>query len=325
MTGLGYLFLAGVIFLAGCGTLLYFFTKWFMKGPKCYSKVSLAGKTVIITGGTSGVGKETAFELSLRGARIVLVCRDVAKGQEVAGAIKGDTQGEIQVEQCDLASLTSVRQFAAKMLETESRVDILVNCAGVRNTPQWKTQDGFEYQLGVNYLAHFLLTWLLLPVIKRASPGARIINVSCRQHKKAMFDPDNLFSEPIKYKKRFAYARSKLCILMFSTELARRLEGTGVNVYTANPGSSSTSLGRYTRQSSGILMAGLLSIFYWPWLRSPNNAAQTLLHCALEESLEDQTGLYYEDCSIAVPSFDAENVGDALELWKLTERAVGLS
>ena len=96
------------------------------------------------------------------------------------------------MEQCDLASLTSVRQFTAKMLETESRIDILVNCAGVRNTPNWKTQDGFEYQLGVNYIAHFLLTWLLLPVIKRAAPGARIINVSCRQHKKAMVVDDKI-------------------------------------------------------------------------------------------------------------------------------------
>ena len=89
------------------------------------------------------------------------------------------------MEHCDLASLGSVRQFAARMLETESRVDILVNCAGVKNTPHWKTQDGFEYQLGVNYLSHFLLTWLLLPVIKRVGEGARIVNVSCSQHRKA--------------------------------------------------------------------------------------------------------------------------------------------
>ena len=87
------------------------------------------------------------------------------------------------MEQCELSSLTSVRQLAARMLETETRVDILINCAGVRHTPHWRTQDGFEYQLGVNYLAHFLLTWLLLPLMKRAAGGARIINVSCFEHR----------------------------------------------------------------------------------------------------------------------------------------------
>ena len=87
------------------------------------------------------------------------------------------------MEQCDLSSLNSVRQFAARMLETESRVDILINCAGGRNTQHRNTEDGFEYQLGVNYLSHFLLTWLMLPVIKRVGEGARIINVSCSQHR----------------------------------------------------------------------------------------------------------------------------------------------
>ena len=140
------------------------------------------------------------------------------------------------MEQCELSSLNSVRQFAARMLETESRVDILINCAGVKNTPHWKTQDGFEYQLGVNYLSHFLLTWLLLPVIKRVGEGARIVNVSCSQHRNVRvgqahsedrdnnvllfkFDPDNLFSEPEKYKAKFAYGRcvSLIIFYQFST------------------------------------------------------------------------------------------------------------
>ena len=133
-------------------------------------------------------------------------------------------QGEIQVEQCELSSLHSVRQFAAKMLETESRVDILINCAGVKDTPHWRTEDGVEYQLGVNYLAPFLLTHLLLPLIKRSESGARIVNVSCSQHRKVnvkcyfvivffqsnfilKFEPDNLFKDPIRYKKKYAYSR----------------------------------------------------------------------------------------------------------------------
>ena len=133
-------------------------------------------------------------------------------------------QGEIQVEQCELSSLHSVRQFAAKMLETESRVDILINCAGVKDTPHWRTEDGVEYQLGVNYLAPFLLTHLLLPLIKRSESGARIVNVSCSQHRKVnvkcyfvivffksnfilKFEPENLFKDPIRYKKKYAYSR----------------------------------------------------------------------------------------------------------------------
>jgi len=307
--------------------LIYFSLKHFMKGPMCNSKASLNGKTVIITGGTSGLGKEAALELSLKGARVIFACRDVMKGHEVAGAIRSQSQGEFQVEKCDLSSLTSVRQFAAKMLETESKVDILINCAGVKETPQWTTQDGFEYQLGVNFVSHFLLTWLLLPVIKRAAPGARIVNVSCGQHRDVKFDPDNLFREPVKYKRKYTYARSKLCINLFSMELAHKLEATasGVNVYIANPGLSRTNLGRYLRQTSGIFMSTFQSLFYWPLLRSPNNAVQTILFCAIDETLDDQTGYYYENCCIGQPSEDAENQENASELWRITEREIGLS
>ena len=99
------------------------------------------------------------------------------------------------MEQCDLSCLSSVRQFAAKMLETESRVDILVNCAGVKDTPKWSTEEGHEYQLGVNYLSHWLLTWLLLPVIKRSESGARIVNVSCGQHRKTRVSISSLQSK----------------------------------------------------------------------------------------------------------------------------------
>lgn len=311
--------------LASIGGLIHLVMKRVMKGPMCNSKASLLGKTVIITGGTSGLGRETAMELSLKGARIILACRDVARGHEIAGAIKSDTQGEFQVEHCDLASLSSVKQFAAKMLETESRVDILVNCAGVKDTPHWTTGDGFEYQLGVNFISHFLLTWLLLPVIKRTGPGSRIVNVSCSHHKRGHFDPDNLFSEPIKYRKRAAYARSKLCINLFSLELSRRLETTGVNVYTANPGLSNTRLGRYVRESSGLLVSSLQALFYWPLLRPPNNAAQTILFCAIDETLDDQTGFYYEDCAISHASEEAESLASAEVLWRLTERELGIS
>ncbi|XP_023336097.1 retinol dehydrogenase 13 [Eurytemora carolleeae] len=182
------------------------------------------------------------MNLSMRGARIILPCRDVKKGYEVAGDIKSETQGIIEVEECDLASIPSIKRFCAKVLETESRVNSLIYCAGVENTPQWTTPEGFNYQLTVNYLSQYLMTFLLLPVIKHSAPGSRIINVSCHSHREATLNLSTLFTEMENYSTRCQTALSKLCVVLHSAELGRRLDGTGVTVYCANPGPCNTKI-----------------------------------------------------------------------------------
>lgn len=306
--------------------ILYSALKWYIRGPKYTSRRRLSGETIILTGGTSGIGKETAKELSMRGARLILACRDVKVGQELAGDIKGDTQGEVEVEECNLASFASIKRFCAKVLETESRVNTIIYCAGVQGTPNWKTVDGYDYQLAVNYISQYLMTFLLLPVIKHSAPGSRIINISCYSHRKASLDLENIFScdDTKKYSSRRMAALSKLCVVLHSAELARRLEGSGVSVYCVNPGPCNTSLGRYTRETSGIFLDLFYKAFYWPFLRKPKNGAQTVIYCAVEESIKEHTGLYYEDCREGVPSEEAFSYSAAQSLWTSTESMLGL-
>merc|ERR1711953_189457 len=238
----------GIVALALLYLYIYYSASWNNRGALWLSDGKLAGQTVVVTGATSGVGKETALELSRRGARLILVCRDLTSGQDVAGEIRSETMGDVQVEQCDLASLPSVRLFAAKMLETEAKVDCLINCAGVKCVPDWRTGDGHEYHIGVNYLAPLLLAWLLQPLLKRATPGpARVINVGCSQYSRADLDPATLFKERSVYNPTTEYARSKLCLVLASRELARRLECARVNVYLADPGPCYSNLNRHLR------------------------------------------------------------------------------
>ena len=165
-------------------TSFFYFTKrfYFDGGSFNDKKTTLNGKTVIITGANTGIGKETAIDLAKRGARVILACRDLIRANEAAGEIRRVTgNGNVFVEILDLASFDSIRKFASKILAQEERIDILINNAGIMYCPKWKTKEGFEMQFGVNHLGHFLLTNLLLEKIKKSAPS-RIVNVSSRAH-----------------------------------------------------------------------------------------------------------------------------------------------
>ena len=156
--------------------------KRYFQGGRCHSTKSLKGKTVVITGANTGIGKETAVDLAKRGARIIIGCRNMEKGKEALKEIQersGST--DVFLEKLDLASLDSVRKFADNILKNERRLDILINNAGVAGCPHQKTEDGFEMQFGTNHLGHFLLTMLLLDRLERSAPS-RIINVSSNRH-----------------------------------------------------------------------------------------------------------------------------------------------
>ena len=294
--------------------------KMYFQGPKCKSKRGLDGKTVVITGGNSGIGKETAVDLARRGARVIIGCRNLQKGEEALKEIKERSgNSNVFLEELDLASLKSVRTFADKILSLESRVDVLINNAGVLMCPYQKTKDGFEMQFGTNHLGHFLLTMLLLDRLKRSQPS-RIINVSSYGHR---MGSDKINFADINFEKSYdswaAYYNSKLANVLFTRELSKRLEGTHVTVNALHPGAVSTELQRHMFFSSFW--------FYpirWYMFKTAEQGAQTSIHCAVSEEMDGVSGKYLCDCRIVEPSKGAQDDDAAKKLWDLSIKMVGL-
>ena len=201
-----------------------------------------SGRTAVVTGANSGIGYVTARELARKGARVVLACRSEVRGVEAGDRIVTEVPGaEVEFVRLDLGELGSVLEFADRY--AYGRLDLLVNNAGVMALPLGRTADGFETQFGVNHLGHFALTGLLMPALL-ATPGARVVNVASMVHALSNIDIDDLNSEHRPYRKWIAYARSKTANLLFTHELARRLDAVGsdVVVAAAHPGYASTNL-----------------------------------------------------------------------------------
>ncbi len=212
----------------------------------------LAGKTIIVTGGNSGIGYEATRQFARKGAHVVLACRDLEKARAAIAAITSDhPQGSLEAMALDLASLASVRNFAAAFLTGRKALDVLCNNAGVMALPYRKTADGFEMQFGTNHLGHFALTGLLLEVLL-ATPAARIVSVSSGAHRMGSIHFDDLQWEH-SYRKWGAYGQSKLANLLFTYELQRRLTAVGANLIAVacHPGYAATNL-----QTTGPRMEG---------------------------------------------------------------------
>ncbi|KAF5281072.1 hypothetical protein FQR65_LT14868 [Abscondita terminalis] len=298
---------------------------------KCLSNARLDEKTVIVTGSNTGIGKCTVEDFFKRGARVIMACRNVAKANEAANDIKAncegqDRLGDIVVTELDLCSLESVRQCASKLLESEKRIDILVNNAGVMMCPQSKTVDGFETQFGTNHLGHFLFTLLLLPRIIESRP-ARIINVSSMVHSNGALNFDDLNFEKRRYASYQAYADSKLANVLFSKELARKLQDANienVNTYSLHPGAIATDLIRHLDDTYFKGARWALSFVLKMFMKTPEQGAQTTIHCAVDENAGKETGLYYSECQIQEPVSKAKSVEDAEKLWELSLKFVNL-
>ena len=297
--------------------------RWWMQGARCRSRARLDGKLVVITGANTGIGRSTALELSRRGAGLVLLCRDVGRGEEAAGEIRRETGGEVVVHRLDLSSLKSVRECAEHLNNTLEKVDILINNAGVMVCPEMRTEEGFEMQIGTNHFGHFLLTNLLLPLIKAAAPGARIVTVSSRAHERGRIQWEDIHWQRTPYSALDAYSQSKLANLLFSAELARRLEHSGVTVYSLHPGVIATDLFRHAGDSLGPA-AGLLLTLGKPLLRTVDSGAQTSVYCAVDPSIAGHSGRYYSDCGEVAPGPQAEDMDHAKLLWEMSERLTGL-
>ncbi|KAM6222636.1 retinol dehydrogenase 13 [Rhynchocyon petersi] len=293
-------------------------------GGVCPSKATIPGKTVIVTGANTGIGKQTALELAKRGGNVILACRDMDKCEAAAKEIRGETLNHrVNARHLDLSSLKSIREFAKRIIEEEERVDILVNNAAVMRCPHWTTEDGFEMQFGVNHLGHFLLTNLLLDKLKASAPS-RIINLSSLAHVAGHIDFEDLNWEKKKYDTKAAYCQSKLAIVLFTKELSRRLQGTGVTTNALHPGVARTQLGRHTGMHSSAFSSFTLGPIFWLLVKSPQLAAQPSIYLAVAEELEGVSGKYFSGLKEKAPAPEAEDEEVARRLWAESARLVGL-
>ena len=271
--------------------------------PKLFEK-DLSGRTYIVTGANSGSGLATTEQLVRQGAHVVAACRRVAVGEEVTQHLANE-RGSVEVSALDLNSLASVRQFVAAFQAKHDQLHGLVNNAGVMNTPQGRTEDGFETQFGVNYLGHFLLTELLLDTLQASAPS-RVVCVSSvahtgMQNRPATIDLNDLQFDQRPYDGIVAYNQSKLAIVIYARHLARRLDGTGVTVFSTHPGWIRSNLVKNTVPPwvQNVLLrpfSGLLGMM------SAEDGAQTQLHCLLDDDAPHHSGEYYSQNSILYPN-----------------------
>jgi len=277
----------------------------------------------VITGCNTGIGKITAMDLSKRGAKIVMLCRSLERAEAAAQDIRKATEGEVIVHKMDLASLDSIAECSDQLCNSLEKIDILINNAGVMMCPDLKTEDGFEMQIGTNHFGHFYLTNLLMPLLKKAAPGARIVNVSSLAHENGRMQWEDINYEKTPYNPMKAYAQSKLANILFTKELARRGEGSGVNSYALHPGVIATELGRHFGDTYGCF-AQCLGNCIKPLLKTPESGAQTSIFCAVDESIAEHSGRYYSDCREKTPKPQALNMEDAKKLWEISEQLTGI-
>nr|XP_028564143.1 dehydrogenase/reductase SDR family member 13-like [Podarcis muralis] len=305
--------LAGLAVALGLYALLYYN---FIKGATCKNETSLRGKTVLITGGNTGIGKATALDLARRGARVILACRDRERGESAVYDIRRESgNNEVLFMSLDLASFKSVRAFAAAFLRSEPRLDILINNAGVRTGS--RSSDGLNLAFQVNHLSHFLLTHLLLERMKQCAPS-RVVVVASSGHRWGKIDFQDIH-KPVDGQSPGvqSYRNSKLANMLYTRELANRLEGTNVTCYAVHPGLVNTELFRH--------MSIWLKPLFWLFFRDTTSGAQTSIYCATEEGIEKYSGRYFANCRLHDPKPHARDDAVAKKLWEVSERMVGLA
>lgn len=290
-----------------------------MQGEKFKNPVKIDGKVVIVTGSNTGIGKQTALEMAKRRATVYMACRNLESCEEARKSIILETKNKnVFCRELDLASFQSIKNFVKRFKAEQKRLDILINNAGVMRCPRQLTNEGFEMQIGVNHLGHFLLTNLLLDYLKQTSPS-RIVNVSSIAHTRGIINTADLNSEK-SYDPAKAYEQSKLANVLFTYELAKRLEGTGVTVNSLHPGIVDTELMRHMGIFSSFFAKIFVWPFIWPFMKTAANGAQTSIFVALEPELEKVTGKYFSNCKETPAAPQGTDPDMALFLWKLSEK-----
>mmetsp|Transcript_11294 Transcript_11294/g.28946 ORF Transcript_11294/g.28946 Transcript_11294/m.28946 type:complete len:324 (-) Transcript_11294:111-1082(-) len=280
-------------------------------------------KQVVITGGNTGIGFETAKALSGKGMDVVIACRNTVKAGAAVAKLKAENPSAmVSSMPLDLADLASVRDFSSAYLDSGRKLDVLINNAGVMACPEMATKDGFELQLGVNHLGHFALTNQLLPLLEDPSSSTRIINVSSTAHSFGTINFDDLMGRK-GYQPWVAYGQSKLANILFTYELARRLpKDANCTVNTLHPGVVDTELSRYLIADDPPFwqkpFTGLLKMF----VKSPAEGAETSIYLASSGSVEGITAKYWDNCETKTSSAISYDREVAKKLWTVSQELV---
>jgi NAD(P)-dependent dehydrogenase (short-subunit alcohol dehydrogenase family) len=278
----------------------------------------LAGKTILITGATSGIGRATAVGLADQGARLLLVGRTPERIEETREEIRRRTgRDDAVLLRADLSSREGVHRLAEDVLARSPRLDVLLNNAGVTLLSRQTTADGFEATFATNHLAYFLLTGLLLPRL-RASAPARIVSVASDAHRWGRLDLDDLQNER-RYRGMRVYGQSKTANILWNSELARRLEGSGVTANCLHPGGIQSNLGR----GNGRLLDGVHTLISKLFLKSPEEGARTSLYLAAAPEVEGISGRYFARCREHRAAPHATDPELARRLWEKSEELTG--
>lgn len=271
-------------------------------------------KLILLTGGTSGIGKEILKGLALTGVTVVFTTRDISKGEEIKKEIIDETgNSAINYMMCDLASFSSIRVCAEEYKKRWEKLDVLIHNAGVLPQERQESKDGIELNLAVNFLAPFLLTYLLLPLLKKSAPS-RIINVSSSMHREGEINFDDLESKK-GFNKYKAYAQSKLALLLFTKKLATDLEGTGVTVNALHPGVVGTEMTMRNIHN----MNPVTAFIFKRTLMTPAQGAKTSIFLATSSVVNGVSGEYFVDCTQEKTAAIAEDVALARDLCSLAE------
>src|SRR5713226_1765317 len=280
---------------------------------------SMNGKVCLVTGGNSGIGKETALGLATLGATVVIVSRDRGKGEAAVSDIRRKSGSQnVNLIVADLSSMDVVRQLAQEFRSKYDMLHVLVNNAGIFLPKRVTTADGLEATFATNHLGHFLLTNLLLDLLKASAPS-RVINITSDAHKGAEIDFEDLMGEK-KFSGFKAYGQSKLANVLFTYELARKLEGTGVTVNCLHPGAVRTGFGK---DQGGLFNIGVRIIS--PFMMSPKKAARAAIYMAASHELEGVTCKHFSKGKEEKSSKESYDQTAAERLWKVSADLTKLS
>jgi len=278
----------------------------------------LEGKTVLVTGASSGIGRATAIGLAAEGAHLLLVGRTPERCEETLAEIRRRTgRDDAVMLRADLSSLKEVRRLAEEILARADRLHVLLNNAGVTLLRRETTVDGFEATFATNHLAYFLLTGLLLPRLRESAP-ARIVNVASHVHRFGRLDLDDLQNER-RYGAMRVYGQSKAANILFTQELARRIAGSRVTANALHPGGIRSNLGR-SRGPFAEALRRVVGLF----LKSPEEGARTSLYLACAPEVEGVSGRYFAKCRERMPAAHARDPELARRLWERSEELTGL-